>query len=114
MTIDELFDKYITPKLKNVKNFDPADKRLNELANYLNEQYQPDLMWGTKLIAGKLCELEELTGVTVTKELIDDSIHNYFKSHIPYQKDLEYFIISRKTIDDVEEFSSDLLTFSQM
>lgn len=114
MTLDELYDRYITPKLAKVNHFDPADKRLNELANYLNEKYQPDIMWGQKLIAGKLCELEELTNVTITREMIDKSLENYFNSNIPYKKDLEYFIVSRKTLDDVEEFSSDLLTFSAM
>lgn len=114
MTLSELFDKYISTKLQHVQYFNPNDTRLNQLADYLNEQYQPDIPWGTKLIAGKLCELEEVSHVTITKELIDNSLANYFASQIPYQKDLEYFIISWKTIENVEEFNSDLLTFSEM
>ncbi len=114
MSLDELITLIVTPKIKHLIGFDKTDKRLLELADYLNTRYSPDLPWPKVLIAGKLFELEKKSETEITKSLIDKSIENFNKSNPPYQKDLEYFIISIKQIDGVEEYNSDLLAFSEL
>lgn len=114
MTIEDLLTEVTDSKLSHLKGFDKTDCRLKSLAEYLNKKYSPDLIWDPVLIAGKLFELEETANIMITKELIDKSVENFQNSNPPYQKQLEYFIISVKHIDDDDEFNSDLLTFYEL
>ena len=114
MNFASLIKKQTEAKLKHLDGFDKDNKHLKKLAKYLNKLYCPDQIWDPTLIAGKLYELQQQTGIEITFDLIKSSVKNYKDAQIPFRKDLEHFIISFKTVDDVQEFNSDLLTFSSL
>lgn len=114
MNFASLIKKQTEAKLQHLEGFDKDNKYLKKLAKYLNKLYCPDQIWDPVLIAGKLYELQQQTGVEITPNLIELSVKNHKEAEIPFRKDLEHFIISFKTIDDIQEFSSDLLTFSNL
>jgi len=110
LIVQAILNAVVDPKL----NFDQKNEDLRKLAIYINQKYQPERKYIEELIMYKLFELQHYLDVNLNNELIDKSIDNYKSTKHDFQKDLQTFIISKKIIDGIEEYSSDLLAFSEL